>query len=379
MSKIYPAVDPNGLTEFSVVFNDRSLNHMSSSFQTVMKDISSTLKRCYNAFETIVVPGGGTVGMEAIARQFADDKRCLVLRNGWFSYRWSQIFDSGDIPSEHKALLARPILPGKDSPFAPASLDEAIKEIRTFKPQLVFAAHVETAAGIMLPDDYMKAIAQAVHQEGGLFVLDCIASGAMWVDMEKIGVDVLLSAPQKSWSASPCAALILLSQNAAKQMKERQSSSFALDLNKWRQIMKSYEDGGHAYHATMPTDALAQFHAAMQEIEGLGFAELQQKQLELGSKARRALSERGFRSVAAEGFEAPTVIVSYTHDESIQKGLAFTKIGVQTAAGVPLACKEPADFASFRIGLFGLDKLVNVDATVRMLEEALDKVKANAG
>lgn len=372
MSEIYPAIDPHGLIEFSVVFNDRSLNHMSAQFQTVMCEISQTLRTLYRASEVAIVPGGGTIGMEAIARQFAYDQRCIVLRNGWFSYRWTQIFDVGDIPFEHDVILARPISDEPNAPYAPAPLAEVLEKIRTWKPEVVFATHVETAAGIMLPDDYMKAVAAEIHKLGGVFVLDCVASGAAWVDMQAIGVDVLLSAPQKSWSASPCAALVMLSEAAIKTMKKnRPANSFALDLARWREIMKAYEDGGHAYHATLPTDALVRFHEAMREMKGIGFEELRERQFELGSRVRKLLKERGYSSVAAEGFEAPGVVVSYTNDFTIQKGAAFAKRGVQIAAGVPLACKEPTDFMSFRIGLFGLDKLMNIDRTVKYLEEAL--------
>ena len=375
MSEIYPAIDPSGLLEFSVVFTDRSLNHMSSQFQGVMRDISSTLRQLYSASEIALVPGGGTVGMEAIARQFASNKRCLVIRNGWFSYRWSQIFDAGNIPLEHKALLARPRSSQKEAPFAPVPLEEVLSEIQTYQPDLVFVAHVETSAGILLPDNYLKSVADEVHKHGGLFVLDGIASGALWVDMRRIGIDILLSAPQKSWSASPSAALVLFSESAAKQMKATVSTSFALDLARWRQIMKAYEDGGHAYHATLPTDALARFHQAMMEMKGLGFDELKQRQIELGSQVRALLLRQGFLSVAAQGFESPSVVVSYTQEERIQKGIAFAKEGVQIAAGVPLACHESADFMSFRIGLFGLDKLMNIEQTVYRLKEALEKIR----
>lgn len=374
MSKIYPAIDPDGLTEFSVVFTDRSLNHMSQAFQKVMREISSSLKSVYNAFEVLLIPGGGTVGMEAIARQFATDRRCMVLRNGWFSYRWSQIFDSGKIPAEHIALLARPISEDTHSPFAPVPLEELLKAIREYKPEIFFAAHVETASGILLPDSYLNAIAQEVKAHGGLFVLDCIASGALWVDMQKFQIDVLLSAPQKSWSSSPSAALIMLSERAALRMRETTSTSFALDMNKWRQIMKAYEDGGHAYHATLPTDALARFNESIKEMQKVGLAKLRDAQLSLGQRVRQLLAEKGFASVAAEGFEAPTVVVSYTSDEAIQKGSAFIKLGLQTAAGVPLACNEPSDYKSFRIGLFGLDKLTRTDEALANLRKALDQI-----
>ncbi|WP_141735162.1 aminotransferase class V-fold PLP-dependent enzyme [Oligoflexus tunisiensis] len=376
MSTLVPGVDPQGLLEYSVVFNDRSLNHMSAIFQNIMRSISSTLKQVYAAEAVAIVPGGGTYGMEAVARQFAGGKRCLVLRNGWFSYRWTQIFEMGSIPLEHKVLKARPVSSDWPSPFRPAPLEEVIQIIQTEKPELVFAPHVETASGIMLPDAYIQAVANAVHAVGGLLVLDCIASGTVWVDMKKCGVDILISAPQKGWSASPCSALVMLGAEARKRIETTRSSSFACDLLKWLQIMQAYEAGGHAYHATMPTDALARFHAVMQEAEALGFARLADQQQELGQKVRKLLNRRGFISVAAPGFEAPGVVVCYTEDEGLHKGAKFAQAGLQTAAGVPLMCDEPPTFKTFRLGLFGLDKLMNVERTVAQLERALDQVRS---
>jgi aspartate aminotransferase-like enzyme len=368
---ILPNKDPEGLLEFSVVFNDRSLNHMSERFQGVMRDISSTLKRVYAADAVIVMPGGGTFGMEAIARQFASDQRCLVIRNGWFSYRWSQIFEMGRIPAHETVLKAARLEEASEAPFAPPKIDDVLRAIRQEKPQLVFAAHVETAAGIMLPLAYIQAVSAAAHEVGALFVLDCIASGTEWIDMKAAGVDILISAPQKGWSASPCSALIMLSAKARQRLDQSKSSSFAADLSKWMQIMQAYENGGHAYHATMPTDALVRFHQAMKDCEAFGFDKAAAAQRELGAKVRRLLTDHGYRSVAAPGFEAPSVVVSYTRDDAIHKGSAFAKLGLQTAAGVPLMCDEPQDFKTFRIGLFGLDKLNNVDKTVGRLKAAL--------
>ncbi|MEO4045614.1 aminotransferase class V-fold PLP-dependent enzyme [Pseudomonas sp. CAU 1711] len=376
MSGLYPSVDPEGLLEYSVVYTDRSLNHMSQSFQGVMRDISSTLKRVYNAHAVAVVPGSGTFGMEAVARQLASGQKCLVLRNGWFSYRWTQIFEMGRIPSEALVLKARPVSEGAQAAFAPAPLDEVLATIAAERPQLVFAPHVETASGMILPDEYLRAVADAVHAVGGLFVLDCIASGTLWVDMQACGVDVLISAPQKGWSASPCCALVMLSEAARARVEATQSSSFACDLKKWLQIMQAYEQGGHAYHATMPSDALARFRDAMQEAEARGFAKVCEQQRELGRRVRALLASRGFRSVAAEGFEAPGVVVCYTDDAQIKNGSKFAAQGLQIAAGVPLQCDEPADFQTFRLGLFGLDKLGHVERTVATLEQALDKVLA---
>ncbi|WP_220814612.1 aminotransferase class V-fold PLP-dependent enzyme [Pseudomonas paralcaligenes] len=376
MSGLYPSVDPEGLLEYSVVYTDRSLNHMSQSFQGVMRDISSTLKQVYNAHAVAVVPGSGTFGMEAVARQLATGQKTLVLRNGWFSYRWTQIFEMGQIPAESIVLKARPVAEGSQAAYAPAPLDEVLATIAAERPQVVFAPHVETSSGMILPDDYLRAVADAVHAVGGLFVLDCIASGTLWVDMQASGVDVLISAPQKGWSASPCCALVMLGEAARARVEATQSSSFACDLKKWLQIMQAYEQGGHAYHATMPSDALARFRDAMKEAETKGFATLDQQQRELGRRVRELLAARGFRSVAAPGFEAPGVVVCYTDDAQIKNGSKFAAQGLQIAAGVPLQCDEPADFQTFRLGLFGLDKLGNVERTVATFEQALDKVLA---
>ncbi|MDG9758933.1 aminotransferase class V-fold PLP-dependent enzyme [Pseudomonas sediminis] len=376
MSQICPDIDPDGLLEYSVVYTDRSLNHMSQSFQGVMRDISATLKQVYNAHAVAVVPGSGTYGMEAVARQLATGQKCLVIRNGWFSYRWTQIFDMGRIPAAAQVLKARPVAEGPQAAFAPAPLDEVLATIAAEKPQVVFAPHVETSSGMILPDDYLRAVSDAVHAVGGLFVLDCIASGTLWVDMRACGIDVLISAPQKGWSASPCCALVMLSEAAQARVEATQSSSFACDLKKWLQIMQAYEQGGHAYHATMPSDALARFRDAMLEAKTLGFAKVREQQQELGDRVRALLAARGFKSVAAEGFEAPGVVVCYTDDGQIKSGAKFAAVGLQIAAGVPLQCDEPADFQTFRLGLFGLDKLGNVERTVNTLEQALDKVLA---
>ncbi len=378
MSRQYPAVDPDGLLEYSVVFTDRALNHMSQAFQQVMRDISATLKAVYGASAVAVVPGGGSFGMEAVARQLATGQKCLVLRNGWFSYRWSQIFEMGRIPTSESVLKARPLEGGADSAWSPAPIEDVVACIRAEKPALVFAPHVETASGIILPDDYLKAVADAVHEVGGLFVLDCVASGTIWVDMKACGVDVLISAPQKGWSSAPCAALVMLSEAGRQRVEETTSSSFAADLRKWLQIMQAYENGGHAYHATMPTGALMQLRDTMREMEGIGFQVLQEKQWELGRKVRAMLAKHGVKSVAAEGFAAPGVVVSHTADADVHNARKFIALGLQTAGGVPLMCDEPADFRTFRVGLFGLDKLADVDGTVAHLEAALGRILGNA-
>ena len=374
MPGLLPNVDPDGLLEFSVVYTDRALNHMSKSFQGVMKDISAMLKTVYHAKSVALVPGSGTFGMEAVARQFAADKKALIIRNGWFSFRWTQILDMGRIASESTVLKARRVGTGKQAPWVPAPIGEVVAAIRDKKPDVVFAPHVETASGMILPDDYLRAVSAAVHEVGGLFVLDCIASGTVWVDMVATGVDILISAPQKGWSSSPCCAMVMLSESARAAIDGTTSSSYACDLKKWLQIMETYEGGAHAYHATMPTDALTKLCEVMKETQAYGFEKVCAEQIELGTKVRALFESRGIASVAAEGFKAPGVVVSYTEDPEIQASRKFLAAGLQTAAGVPLQCDEPADFMSFRVGLFGLDKLHNVDRTVAQLAAALDKV-----
>lgn len=372
MSALLDNVDPTGLEEFSVVFTDRSLNHMSTTFQDVMNDISSMLKEVYNADAVVLIPGGGTFGMEAVARQFARNAKALVVRNGWFSYRWSQILESGGMTSETTVLKAYRTGNISQSPFAPAPINKVVEAIYAQVPDVVFAPHVETSAGIILPDNYIAQIADAAHEVGALMVLDCIASGCVWVDMKELGVDVLISAPQKGWSASPAAGLVMLSERAILRLDETQSDSFAIDLSKWHQVMKSYENGGHSYHATMPTDALKVFRDTMIETRKYGFQKLKAAQWELGNSVRELIVARGIRSVAAEGFGAPGVVVSYTDDPEVQNGKRFAAQGVQIAAGVPLQCDEPDDFRTFRLGLFGLDKLYDVAATTNRVLRALD-------
>ena len=367
-------IDPDGLLEYSVVYTDRSLNHMSQSFQGVMNDISISLKSVYNAESVVVVPGGGTYAMESVARQFATNQNCLVLRNGWFSFRWSQIFKMGNIPSEETVIKAKRVSDGAQAPFAPADINEVVDVIKTKKPNLVFAPHVETASGIILPEDYICSVADAVHSVGGMFVLDCIASGAIWVDMEDSGVDILISAPQKGWSASPAFGLVMLSPQAYKLIHKTQSTSFSCDLFKWLQIMQAYENGGHAYHATMPTDAIKRFRDTIDETAEFGFANACTKQQELGDKVRALLESHNINSVSAKGYQAPGVVVCYTNEKAIHNGSKFTKIGLQIAAGVPLQCDEGDDYQTFRLGLFGLDKLKDVDAAVKRLEDALKQV-----
>ena len=374
MPALLPHIDPDGLLEFSVVYTDRALNHMSKRFQGVMQDISAILKDVYAAHSVALVPGSGTFGMEAVARQFAHGQKVMVIRNGWFSYRWTQIFDMGAIPSQSIVLKARQQNADTKSAWAPCDIEELEAQIAAEKPAVVFAPHVETSAGMMLPDAYLARVSAAVHKVGGLFVLDCIASGTIWVDMKSTGVDILISAPQKGWSSSPCCAMIMLSERARKAIDATQSSSFACDLKKWLHIMEAYESGAHMYHATMPTDALAQLRDVMQETQSYGFAKVKQEQQELGHQVRSLLESRGFKSVAAQGFQAPGVVVSYTQDAEIQNSKKFLSLGLQTAAGVPLQCDEAKDFMTFRIGLFGLEKLHNPARSVQQLAQALDEM-----
>ena len=374
MPGLLPNVDPDGLLEYSVVYTDRALNHMSQSFQAVMRDSSALLKEVYQADGVAIVPGSGTFGMEAVARQFGTNARCLVIRNGWFSFRWTQIFEMGKIPSDTCVLKARQNTSEAQAPFAPCPIEEVVETIKSWKPAVVFAPHVETSSGMILPDSYIKAMADAVHAVGGMLVIDCIASGTIWLDMKQLGIDVLISAPQKGWSSTPCCGLVMLSQLGLERTRATTSTSFACDLGKWLQIMEAYEKGGHAYHATMPTDGLRMFRDMMLEAKGYGFAALKQRQQELGDKVRALLESKGFASVSAAGFKAPGVVVSFTTDPEFQNGKKFLAEGLQIAAGVPLQCDERNDFRSFRIGLFGIDKLQNVDRTVANFAAALEKL-----
>ena len=376
MTALRQDIDPNGLLEYSVVYTDRALNHMSKVFQQVMNDLSSNLKSVYNADAVAIVPGSGTYGMEAVARQLANDADCLIIRNGWFSYRWTQILDKGKIAKSSTVLTANREEGDSPKPFAPVAIDEAVAKIKDTKPAIVFAPHVETSSGIILSEDYIKALAEAVHSVGGLLVIDCIASGCVWLDMKDLGIDVLISAPQKGWSSTPGAGLVMLSDAAVQKVESTESDSFSLDLKQWLNIMRAYENGGHAYHATMPTDSLRQFRDTVHEAKEVGFDKLCEAQWELGKRIRKVLADKGIESVAAEGFEAPGVVVAYTDRDDMHKGSAFAEAGMQIAAGVPLQVGEPENFKTFRLGLFGLDKLTDVDGAVQRFEKALDEVLA---
>ena len=373
MPALLPHIDAGGLEEFSVVFTDRSLNHMSQTFQTVMHDIAAGLRACYGADAVAVVPGGGTCAMEAVARQVGQG-HAFVLRNGWFSYRWSQIFDAGRFAQQVTVMKARAAGNDARAPFAPPPIDEVCAAIRAARPDAVFAPHVETSAGIILPDDYIAAMAVAAHDVGAVMILDCIASGCVWVDMVATGVDILISAPQKGWSSTPAAGLVMLSERGRTRVEATVSDSFVLDLKKWLAIMSAYDGGGHAYHATLPTDALRQFRDALFETRDWGFDTAKAAQWELGRKVRAMVEARGARSVAAPGFQAPGVVVSYTDNPEVQSGRAFVARGMQIAAGVPLQCDEGADFRTFRLGLFGLDKLKDIPGTLARLGAVVDQV-----
>ncbi len=366
-------VDPDGLLEYSVVFTDRSLNHMSERFVGVMQDIVDVLCTTYAAETVAIVPGGGTYAMEAVARQLATGRRCLVVRNGLFSYRWSQIFDAGSLTAQTTVCSARPVSDERHAPWVPPPVDEVVEAIERVRPEVVFAAHVETAAGMVLPDDYVRAVATATHDAGGLLVLDCIASGALWVDMNELGVDVLLSAPQKGWSGSPGAGYVMLGEAGRAQVMSTTSTSFAVDLQKWLTITEAYTQGRTPYHATMPTDTLAHDAALMLETRATGLSELRQAQMSLGTRVRVMLAELGFASVASEEFAAPSVVVAFTDDPEIRSGAKLKQRGIQVAAGVPLMCGEGDDFSTFRLGLFGLDKLTDVEGTVERLSARLEQ------
>ena len=377
MTALRQDIDPNGLLEYSVVYTDRALNHMSKAFQEVMNDLLSNLKTVYNAEAAVIIPGSGTYGMEAVARQLTIDEDCLIIRNGWFSYRWTQILEKGKFAKSSTVLTAEREDDGDaPKPFAPVDIETAVAKIKADKPAVVYAPHVETSSGIILSEDYIKALSEAVHSVGGLLVIDCIASGCVWLDMKDLGIDVLISAPQKGWSSTPCAGLVMLSEAAIKKVENTESNCFSLDLKQWLTVMRAYENGGHAYHATMPTDSIRQFRDTILESKEIGFDTLRDAQWELGKRVREVLADKGFESVAAKGFEAPGVVVAYTDRDDIHKGTAFAEAGLQIAAGVPLNVGEPDNFKTFRLGLFGLDKLTDVDGAVARFEKALNEVLA---
>ena len=364
---------------------------MSDPFQTVMRDLNACLKTTYQADKVAIIPGSGTFGMEAVMRQFAREEHVLVLRNGWFSFRWTEIADMGGangIPRSHTVLKARPVEKAYHDTstcphpqYAPHPIDDVIQRIQDERPAVLFAPHVETSTGMMLSDAYIRKAAAAMHEVGGLFVLDCIASGTVWADMNDLGVDVVISAPQKGWTGPACAALVMMSERAVAKMERTDEDSFSLSLKRWSSIMDLYERGGFGYHTTMPTDALRDFHEVTVETMRYGMAELKAAQLELGATARELLDSRGLTSVAAPGSEAPGVLVYYS-PLGVDNPLMMTRFknhGLQIAMGVPWRIDEPDGTRTFRLGLFGLDKMKNIPGTVGKLEKALDAVLLESG
>lgn len=374
MSLPHADIDPDGLLEYSVVFTDRSLNHMSARFVGIMQETLAILREAYHANTAVIVPGGGTYAMESVARQLATDRRVLIVRSGLFSFRWSQIIDTGRISDEVTVCKARPLTSDHQSAWQPAPIGEVTAAIYEQRPEVVFAPHVETASGMILPDEYLHALADAAHAVGALFVLDCIASGTVWVDMEAVGVDVLISAPQKGWSGSPGTGFVMLSEAAREAVSTSTTSSFAIDLAKWMTISDGYVQGAAGYHATMPTDTIARNLEVMRETRDRGWEQTRAAQLELGARVRQVFAERNLLPVATGEYAAPGVVVVFSDDPDLRSGAHFKSAGLQIAAGVPLQCDEPETFSTFRMGLFGLDKLGDVDATVAQLERALDEM-----
>lgn len=387
---IVPKENFGDYKEYSVIFTNRSLNLMSDPFQKVMRDLNTLLKETYNARKVAIIPGSGTYGMEAVARQFATDKHVMVIRNGWFSFRWTEIFDLGGpdhtIPKSHTVLKAQPVNEPSDNKdghvqFAPYPIDDVVAKIREERPDVFFAPHVETSTGMILPDDYIRTITETMREHGGLFVLDCIASGTVWVDMKDLGVDVVISAPQKGWTGPACAALVMMSERARDVMNESTETSFSISLKRWSAIMDTYEKGGFGYHTTMPTDALRDFHQISVETMKFGIPELKAAQNKLGKDARNVLNSKGLTSVAAEGFQAPGVLVYYSPNEVENPAMMakFKSQGLQIAMGVPWRIDEPEGLKTFRIGLFGLDKMGNIPDTLKTMEDALDNVLTDCG
>lgn len=378
---IIPKEDFGEFKEYSVIHTDRSLNLMSDPFQRVMRDLNLLLKKTYNADKVAIIPGSGTFGMEAVARQFATDEHVMVIRNGWFSYRWTEIFEMGDIPKSHTVLKAKPVDPSLDQEqyqYAPCPVDEVVAKIYEERPATLFCAHVETSTGMILPDDYIRKVSAAMHDIGGIFVLDCIASGTVWADMKDLGADIVISAPQKGWTGPCCAGLVMMSEHAIQKMETTKETSFAMSLKRWSAIMDTYEAGGFGYHTTMPTDALRDFHEISVETLKVGLPELKENQLELGKQARAALDERGLTSVSAPGYQAPGVLVYHSPSDTANPEMMakFKKHSLQIAMGVPWQLDEPEGMKTFRLGLFGLDKLGDIDGTLSTLTAALDPVLA---
>ena len=364
--------DPAGLKEYSVVYTDRALNHMSTKYCDVAKEVSSTLNEVYNSHRAVMLPGSGTYGMEATARALATDKKVLVLRNGYFSYRWTDIFDQTGIPSDVTVLKGSPVGASSRPQFTPHPLEDVLATIRREKPAVVFAPHVETSTGIKLPDEYVAEVGAAVQEHGGHFVLDCIASGTYWTDMKALNVDVVITAPQKGWTGPACVGLTMLSERATEAVRASKPKSMVLNLSKWLDVAESYDNGGFMYYTTMPTDAITLFRDVAAETKEYGFAKAKEDFILLGQEVRDMMASKGFTTVAADGYHAPGVVVAYTDDPNMFP--KFKSQGFQVAAGVPFMIDEPTGNHTFRIGLFGIDKLYNRARTVSRLAEGIDAV-----
>jgi len=394
------SVQASELKEYSVIYTDRAKNLMAGSFSQAMTDISTELCSVYNAHKCVMIPGSGTYAMEAVAGQFARHKHeadyspCMVIRNGYFSFRWSDIWSFVYPPAcarspELIVLKAQPTNnePDNKPQFAPPALEDVVAEIKAKKPCVVFAPHIETSAGIVLSDDYVRSLAAATHDAcpDAIFVLDCIASGNRWTDMQALGVDVLITAPQKGWTGPACVGIAMMGERACEIMAKQNAvspkgHSFSCNLAKWAGVADAYaQPGGFMYHTTLPTDSLMVFRDVIMETKEFGYEQCEERMCQLGDGIRNVLESRGFKSVAAPECAAPTVVVSYNRQDEDAAILGKLKgEGIQVAGGVPLKIDEPWDgFAApptFRLGLFGLDKLKNVDHTVAVFEGALDKV-----
>jgi len=373
-----------GLKEFSVVYTDRALNMMSSEFVTVMQDISKTLKEVYNAKYTAIIPGAGTYAMEAVARQFGKARKVMVIRNGYFSYRWTDIFTRCNIPKGEETILkAFPAEEGDQPQYIPMPIEKVLAAIKAERPDAVFAPHVETSVGMILPDEYIKRVTAAVHEVGGVFVLDCIASGTIWLDMEELGIDALISAPQKGWSGPCCVGIVALSERGYGRVQETEGDSMVTNLKMWCHVMSEYEEGRFKYYTTLPTDALRTFRDVMLETKAFGFAKAKQEQWRLGRLVRSEMRKYGFKGVPIPEYQSPGVVVLYIPktmtDPKKERNFfqEFKAEGLQIAGGVPWKLGEPAGRGpkqTFRIGLFGIDKLKNVESTVKTLTSVVKNI-----
>jgi aspartate aminotransferase-like enzyme len=373
--------------EYSVVYTDRVFNLMSPVFQEAMVTVSTELKACYKAAACVLIPGSGTYAMEAVARQFAWKKSVVIVRNGYFSYRWSDIMHVCELPAHETVIQAKPVDATEARPqLAPPSIESVVAAIREHKPALVCAPHVETSTGILLSKDYIRALSAATHEVGGLLCIDGIAAGMVWLDMVELGVDVYVTAPQKGWTGPACVGIAMLSEAGVKAAKHSQSNSFCCNLAQWLVVMDEYENKekkgpGFKYYTTLPTDAIMQFRDRILETKKIGYETTQKNMEELGRRVRAELAQRGFKSVAADGWGAPGVVVVYSHiDGAVAK---FKGAGLQIAGGVNWMLGQdkwahPIDptTATFRLGLFGIDKVQNVTECVTRLTKAVDSIVA---